>query len=114
MNRAQSGQPGANGVGNASGSLHRDASTEGSRNGNGNAGFSGAAVSGGGTSGQWTGPEHAVSSDDPIDSAAPGSEKLGRLQFNISYDFEVGHSPLWLSIVMHISYSVHGNRLHLS
>ena len=50
---------------------------------------SGGAASTGGTTMQWAGPEHAVTSDEPIEAAAPGSEKLGRLQFSISYDFEV-------------------------
>jgi hypothetical protein len=47
----------------------------------------------------WAGPEHAVTSDDPIDASAPASEKLGRLQFNISYDFEVRCKPVLLFAV---------------
>ena len=97
----------ANGLtanGGTSGPLHRVPSSDGGRNGNGNAtnGNSAAATSGqtsssatAGAMMTWTSMEHAVASDDPIDAAAPGSEKLGRLQFSISYDFEVSWPSVW-------------------
>lgn len=85
--------------GGTSGSLHRVPSSDGGRNGNGGPtnGNSATATSGS-TSGSamttWTSLEHAVASDDPIDAAATGSEKLGRLQFSISYDFEVSRRAI--------------------
>jgi hypothetical protein len=98
IDRTPSGLSGANGVGNGPASLRRVPSADSNRNGNstlsaGNSaaasGGSSTAAAAGGSVLPWTGPEHAVTSDDPVDASAPASEKLGRLQFNISYDFEV-------------------------
>jgi hypothetical protein len=93
------GSSGANGVGGTPASLRRVPSADNNRNGNGTVSAGNSAAASGGSSSAaaaggavlpWTGPEHAVTSDDPVDASAPASEKLGRLQFNISYDFEVG------------------------